>query len=259
MTPIPTKPAPKGPDPAPLKARGVAAEIIETPKRVIASVGGREKTGKTHFGCTGPEPIIFFNIDIGTEGVIGKFQEGFDGQAAKQVFVYDVRFPRGSTNTSDYSPQWLALKSTLPSALSLPPGTVVIDTASEAHELSRLAAFGKLTQVMPHNYGPVNAEWRELIRLAYDSQMNTILIHKMRPKYVNDVRTKEYEIKGFGETGYLVQASLITSREDSPDGGLPKYSVFLEDCRQNPKINGTILRDPMVTLDFLLSIIHPGK
>ena len=198
MTTTPIKPAPKTvTSPEQLKALGFSDEIVEVPRRLVASVGGREKTGKTHVALTAPAPVILFNIDLGTEGVVGKFQEGFDGQEAKKVYVYDVRFQRNSTQTKDYAPLWLDLKAKLTSAWGLSGGTVVMDTASEAHELSRLAAFGKLTQVMPHHYGPVNAEWRELIRLAYDSKMNTILIHKMRPKYVNDVRTKEYEIKGF--------------------------------------------------------------
>ena len=171
--------------------------------------------------------------------------------------MYDVRFQRNSTQTKDYAPLWLDLKAKLTAAWGLSGGTVVMDTASEAHELSRLAAFGKLTQVMPHHYGPVNAEWRELIRLAYDSDMNTILIHKMKPKYVNDVRTKEYEIKGFSETGYLVQANLITDRENNPDGGLPKYSMFVEDCRQNSTLNGTML--PVPNFEFLLNVVHGPK
>ena len=58
----------------------------------------------------------------------------------------------------DYATLWADLKVKLAKAWSMDEGTVVMDTASEAHELSRLAAFGKLTQVMPHHYGPVNAE-----------------------------------------------------------------------------------------------------
>jgi len=240
---------------AQLRSMGFKDEVVQVPRRLIVSVGGREKTGKTHFSLTAPEPIMFFNIDIGTEGVVGKFQEGFGGNPAKQVFMYDVRFAHGSSNTSDYAPLWIDLKQKLTAAWSLGKGTVVIDTASEAHELSRLAAFGKLTQVMPHHYGPVNAEWRELIRLAYDSDMNTVLIHKMKPKYVNDVRTRDYEIKGFSETGYLVQANVETSRVDEA-GELPKFSVKIGDCRQNAAINNVELTGPMANFEFLLGMVH---
>jgi hypothetical protein len=59
---------------AKLKSLGFSDAVVETPYRLIASVSGKEKTGKTHFALTAPEPIIFFNIDVGTEGVVGKFQ-----------------------------------------------------------------------------------------------------------------------------------------------------------------------------------------
>ena len=61
--------------------------------------------------------------------------------------------------------------------------TISVDTATELWELLRMARFGKLTQVMPYQYGPVNAEFRSLIRMAYASDKNLILLHKMRKVY----------------------------------------------------------------------------
>lgn len=235
-----------------LKALGFSDDIVQEPYRLIASVSGLEKSGKTHFSLTAPEPIIFFNIDIGTEGVVGKFQRGFDGHPAKQVYIYDVRFSKNSANTGDYKPLWLDLKDKLARAWALDKGTVVMDTASEAHELSRLAAFGKLTQVLPHHYGPVNAEWRDLIRLAYDSDMNTILIHKLKPTYVENVRTRDYDVKGFAETGYLVQAN-ITTYYDAVNG---EFAARVENCRQNADLRGEVLHGPMSTFEFLLARAH---
>lgn len=224
--------------------------IIESPRRLIASIAGREKTGKTHLALTAPGPIIFFDIDIGTEGVVNKFQaEG------KKIFVYSVRVPKGAAKDV-YESMWSGLVSRLAVAYSLNKGTVVVDTGSEEYELARLAHFGKLTQVMPHHYVEVNAEWREMMRLAYDSSMNTIYIHKMKPKWVNNQRTSEYELSGFGEMGYLSQVNLITYREDNSDGGAPDFSVLVQDCRQNPNVNGRVLRGPMCNFDFLLALVH---
>ncbi|MBW2622644.1 MAG: AAA family ATPase [Deltaproteobacteria bacterium] len=233
-----------------LKALGFSDEVISTPRRVVASVAGREKTGKTHFACTGPGPVIFFNIDIGTEGVVGKFQE-----SGKQVFVYDVRVPKGAPQDT-YKTMWTDFRTRVDAAYGLKEGTIVMDTGTEAYELARLAHFGKLTQVMPHHYVEVNSEWRELMRLAYDSTMNTIFIHKMKPKWVNNQRTSEYETAGFNEMDYLTQVNLIMYREDIEGGGMPNFSAFIKDCRQNPKISGTVLRGPMVDLGFLLSLVH---
>ena len=240
---------------AQLRKLGFSDAVVATPKRLIASLSGREKTGKTHFALTAPPPVLFFNIDIGTEGVVGKFQEGFDGADPKQVFIYDVRVPKGASQ-SVYAPMWADLKARIAHAYTLGRGTVVVDTGTEAYELARLAHFGKLTQVMPHNYVEVNSEWRELMRLAYDSDMNTVFIHKQKPKWVNNVRTGDYEVAGFSEMGYLSQANLVSYREDSPDGGQPSFSVFIRDCRQNPNINGQVLRGPLCNFEFLLALVH---
>src|SRR5574343_408421 len=66
----------------------------EAPYRLIVSISGDEKTGKSHFTLTAPEPIFYFNIDRGTEGVVGKFQA--DG---KKVFIYEIVVPRLETRS----------------------------------------------------------------------------------------------------------------------------------------------------------------
>jgi len=231
-----------------LKDLGFSDIIEEIPHRLIASISGREKAGKTHLALTAPGPVIFFNIDIGTEGVISKFQSD------KHIFVYDVRIPKGATQDT-YQVMWADLKSRMMKAYSLNIGTVIVDTGSEAFELARLAHFGKLTQVLPHHYVQVNSEWRELMRAAYDSTMNTIYIHKMKPKWVAGNRTEDYEPTGFSEMGYLSQINIITFREDAQGGG-SEFGLLVKDCRQNPNINGTVLRGPMSNFGFLLNVVH---
>lgn len=245
---------------AQLKALGFDDVAKSRPRRLVVSSGGREKTGKSHFAASGPPPIVYFNIDIGTEGVVDKFQN-----AGKQVLVYDVRVPREAKQDA-YVPMWGDLKTRIKKAYSLEQGTVVWDTATEAYELARLSNFGKLTQVMPHNYVEVNNEWRELLRVAYDYSMNTVFIHKMKPKWINNARTGDYEISGFSEMDYLSQVNLIHYREDTESGTV--FSVYIKDCRQTPGIAGQTLRgmplpsgsnrvdDPLCNFEMLLSLVH---
>jgi len=235
---------------AQLKGLGFSDALVGTPRRLIASVEGRDKTGKTNFALTAPPPIVFFNIDIGTEGVVGKFQE-----AGKQVFVYDVRVPKGASQNV-YTTMWSDFKHRMGVAYTLGTGSVVVDTSSEGFELARLSHFGKLTQVMPHHYTEVNSEWRELMRLAYDSAMNTIFVHKQKPKYVNNARTSEYELAGFGEMGYLSQINLVTYCEPNIATGKPDFSVYVKNCRHNPDVSGQVLRGPLCNFEFLLSLVH---
>ena len=136
-------------------------------------------------------------------------------------------------------------------------GILAHNTATEAFELARLAHFGKLTQVMPHHYVQVNSEWRELLRVAYDSSMNTVHIHKVKPKWVGGNRTNDYEIAGFGETEYLSQVNVIVFREDTEGGG-SEFGMIVKDCRHNPNLNGTVFRGPLCSFSFLLEMVH-GK
>ena len=245
---------------AELKAMKFSDEYVETPRRLIVSSTGREKTGKSHFAFTAPPPIVLFDIDIGTEGVVGKFQD-----AGKYFLRYEVRVPK-EAKQDVYVPMWSDLKARIKKAYTLSTGTVVWDTATEAYELARLSHFGKLSQVQPHNYVEVNNEWRDLLRTAFDSTMNTVFIHKMKPVWLNtttsdgksrSTKTDRFELSGFSEMDYLAQVNVIHYREDSQEGGgMPDFSTFIKDCRSTPNVNGTVLRGPMCNFEFLLSLVH---
>lgn len=233
-----------------LEAMGFSDNVIERPYRLVASVNGMPKTGKTHFALTAPDPIFFINIDIGTEGVVDKFQA-----AGKRIYVHDVRVPR-TASKEVWTPMWESLKKVFEKVYKVGAGSVIVDTDSEAYELARLAKFGKLTQVMPQHYAEVNNEYREILRLAYDSVMNSIFIHKMKPKYINNARTNEYEPSGLSDMEYNAQINVIMEREDTEGG--PEFSAFIKDCRHNPNVNGEWLKGEMCSFDFLLSLVH-GK
>lgn len=231
-----------------LKTMGFSDDVIDRPYRLVASVNGREKTGKTHFGLTAPEPIFFINVDIGTEGVLDKFQaEG------KKIYLYDVKVPK-TVSKDYYAPMWESLKKVFQKVYQAGTGSVIVDTDTEVYELARLAKFGKLSQVMPQHYTEVNNEYREILRLAYDSPMNSVFIHKMKAKYVNNVRTSEYEPSGFSDMEYQSQINIIMQREDKEEG--PEFSAFIKDCRHNPNVNGEWLRGPLCSFEFLLNLVH---
>ncbi len=239
-----------------LKALGFSDERVDLPRRLVGSVYGKAKTGKTHFCLDAPDPILFFNIDLGTEGVIEKFQDGFNGGSPKQIYKYDVRVPKDASKDV-YETMWADFKARITTAYKLSHGTLVVDTATEAYELCRLAHFGKLTQILPHHYAVVNNDWREFMRLAYDSTLSTLFIHKVKPKYINNARTNEYEISGMSEIPYLVQINIETTRQDDPDGGDPEFSIKVVDSRHSPHLNGDVYTgNPMATFGFLLNLIH---
>ncbi len=239
-----------------LKSLGFTDEYVETPRRLVASVSGKEKTGKSHLAFTGPSPIVLFDIDIGTEGVVGKFQD-----EGKYFLRYEVRVPK-EANKDVWSHMWTNLKLRVKKAYDLNAGTIVWDTASEAYELARLAEFGRLTDIKPSDYTKVNNEWREVLRMAYDSLANTVFIHKVKAEWgmiptssgSRLGRTGKFEVSGFSEMGYLAQVNVTTNCLYTGDG--PVFSAFVDNCRQNPNVAGVLLEGPMCNFEQLLSIVH---
>ncbi len=243
-----------------LQGLGFSSTIRVPPRRLIISVSGKDGTGKTHFALTGPEPVILFNIDMGTEGVVSKFQLGLDGQKAKRVLVYDVRVPKGA-DKEVYESIWQQVRERAEVAYRLKQGTVVWDTDTENYELCRLARFGRLTQIMPHHYSVVNNDYREFLRLAYLSGVTTVLIHKVKPVYVNGNRTTDYEESGMSEIPFMVQLRLRTFRNDpASPGEMPEFGCTVLKCRPKPSMMGQTISGPMFSIPFFLSAIHgPAK
>lgn len=259
ITKTPTgKPAAGKPEPinaSDLVGLGFKPPETETPKRLIASIAGREKSGKTHLALTAPPPIIFFDVDIGTEGVVEKF-----AVSGKEIYIYTVKAPRPADGKPSkeswdlWAAMWEDAKVKLRKAYGVGHGTIIIDTGGELYELNRLARFGKLSQVLPKDYTDVNNEWREVMRWAYESNMNTIFIHKMKPKWVNSARTSEYEVSGFGDIEYMTQINLRTL--GATEDGEFKPKVFIKDCRQNMNVSGTELEGDMCDFQFLIDLVH---
>ena len=91
----------------PYGALGLSTPVLGgLPKRLVISLAGFEKTGKTHLAFTGKSPIVIFNLDLGTEGVIEKSQA-----AGKEIYVYDVPVerPTGLIASPDGASQDLSL------------------------------------------------------------------------------------------------------------------------------------------------------
>ena len=225
------------------------AKDIEFHARIIMSVCGLEKQGKTHFAFTAPGPIAIFSTDVGEEGVIEKFRD------EKEMHVMEIaRIEEDSAEEAP--PEWNKFRTAYYTLLkSDDVRTVIVDTATELWELIRLARFGRLTQVKPYHYGPVNAEFRTLIRDAYSYDKNVILIHKMKTKYVKDKRTDEYERSGFSEMGFLVQVNTQAYRDDPEDGG--EFNLWIKDCRQNKEMAGEVLEGDMCTFPMMAMMVLP--
>lgn len=226
--------------------QGFTRAVDPVRPRLIISIKALEKSGKTHFAFTAPGPIAYLPFDIGDEGVRQKFQDD------KEICVPDggpYVIKKGDLDAakSEYSRFEKDYELALAGARS-----TIIDTASEAWECIRLAKLGKLTQVMPVKYVEVNSVYRDLVREAYESNSNLILLHKMKPEWVDNNKTGKFERAGFADTGFLVQINAWAYREDRDKmtgnypGGVDDngFRLHIEDCRQNADLAGTTLGEP---------------
>lgn len=258
--PLPPLP-PSPPSPTPIGGSFVLAS--EPPKRrLIVAVDGLEKEGKTNFALTAPGPIAYQGWDIGDEGVIEKFQTdklvyrtdyGIDiPKDADQKKIMELMEPEWTRFLTDYKGSVLGgLKSGLIK-------TGIWDTGSEVWEGLRMTRLGKLTQVMPHHYVALNAEYRNLVRAIYDTPGNLVILHKLKAEWKENQatgksnKTGNYERAGYSDTGFLVQVNVLAWREQDPVTGKKNgpFHVTIQSCRQNPKVVG---------LDLMTDVNAPGQ
>lgn len=249
---------------AALQKAGFTPAQTQVRRRLIISIEGEEKTGKDHFAFTAPDPIGVQSVDDGLEGVIEKFVKGeatVGGVAIpkKAILVKEYKLPPNlaAEPAFDYAGVWAKFVADYRAMLAAGVRTVIWDTATEFWELLRMLRFGKLAQVQPHNYGPVNAEYTGLLREAYDAHSNLILLHKTKAEYVNDKATGKKERAGFNNTGFVVQVNLKTFRVDSDEGS--EFSVKVLDCRQNGQLNGALYEGSMCTFPWLAVDVVEGS
>jgi hypothetical protein len=228
-----------------------------TNRRLIVSIEGEEKSGKSHTALTAPEPIYYHSFDIGLEGVISKFDKD------KAIFVaeYELTIQPGEASANEVADAadkvWEQFVANYRDSIESTKqgGTIVWDSSTECWELLRLARFGKLTQIMPHMYTSVNAEMRDLIRESYAGTNMAHLVKRV-DQYENytDSQGREKgrktglkEPKQFKDLPFLVQTVAVVERSGSSD-----FQLTIKDCRQNPEVNEQVIPNDF---EFLLSAV----
>ncbi len=244
--------------------------------RLVLSLEGRHRAGRTHFALTAPKPLVYFPFDRGLsqDFVVSKFSKKHPGKILVppvDLCLPPVAFPdlTGNVTTKkgreendpamdayrklmarEAQKVWSKFMLYWERALQ-EAATVVIDTASEQWELLRLARLGKLTQVMPHHYTEVNSEYKSLLNMVNESDANLILIHQLKEEWQDKVdasgqkkgtKTGRWERAGFSKIDYLLHASLRLQCDEEGD-----FSAEVLDCHQNSDLMGDVLEGPMST------------
>lgn len=233
---------------------------------MILSIEGDFGTGKTELALTAPGPIAFFKLDLNADFTLAQWA------TRKKIYKTEIAIPKpDDPNAQDLAvAAWKQFQSDYARALaSSDIRTVVWDTATEVWELCRLAVFGKLSNVPPHFYIQANNGFRSLIKAAYDSNTNLVMVHRLKDQWENyqaqDGREKakktgRKERAGFGDLGFACQV-MVQTYFDNEDKDSP-FCLKVLKCTQNPLLTGRIYGEipgmRMNVFPVLAADVFPG-
>jgi hypothetical protein len=232
-------------------------ENLPPRRRVVWSIEGMEKTGKTTLALTAPGPIAFLDIDIGAEGVVEKLDR-------KDIFMRQYRYAedirKNLLQIKEYANKiWMKFLNDyyeLLEASDSPngPRTIVLDTATDFWNLCLNAHLGKDVQMIPTDRTKANDAFGPMIKAAYAHSANLLLLHQMKPEFENK---KNLERQGFNKIGNIVQATINTRRKPKPKQDEFEYVITLN--RSNTSLEGEVLDGKLYDFSTLAELIVEGS
>ncbi len=240
--------------PADLAKLGFEEDDGEIHYRMLVGSDGLEKTGKSNFWMTAPGPIAGINLDIGLEGVIHKYSK------QKKIWVLNYNIPP-MKNTAEYLPHLNIIRSAYEAAANHKDvRTLVVDTGTDLWELIRLAEFGTVNPKDPRGslaYTNCNMLYRGLIKMAYESDKNLVVTHKLDDEWVKvngkNEKSGSMTRAGFKESSYLIQ---VNTRH-TYDKQAGEFGIEILDCRQNMQMSGYTLTGNDCTFAGLGQVVFP--
>lgn len=230
--------------------------------RAIASVWGPEKSGKTHFALTFPEPLHFINFDYGLEDLMYQFPD-------KEIIPHNIgsNDPYNLDDLMGLTPRYPQLRLMLNEYTkamkdaAARSGTVVFDTFTQARTL---ISDGTLEEVLesrvgkksegetyPFDYAKSNQITGQVIRMAYKVEnVSLVLIHRAAPVYnEKGQETGRVKMQGWHEVPAAVSINIKTGRQDK------RFSMTIESCRKDASLAGETYYDQMVSYDTLRDLL----
>jgi hypothetical protein len=228
-------------------------------RSAIISTVGPEGSGKTRFALSAA--IAGKLSKAGRTVYIGMDRKPVGRSINELLEKYGILRPKtnfkalmnGKAFSQDKGAKmWDELSGLLQDVLADPGcGPTIVDTGTYMWALLRMARFGKLTQVLPHHYGPVNSELETLFYKAEEYGKILIVIHKQSKEYKAGKDGKEnwtgrYERAGYSHMGFVANVSLEHYRTESQG-----FGVRVLQNKITPELDGTVLEDEMCQFGVL--------
>jgi len=239
--------------------------LTESPakNRLILDVWGKPKSGKTTLALTFPEPIFYFNWDLGLDHHVERLRDSGKDIRVATYLCSPLMTPEDTTAViKEFERDFAtALK-------ELGTGTMVWDTASDLWALiskrvvdeamarirKKAAERGREAPDKPpmFEYGPANAYWLNLVRTVKNSTGNLVLIEREKPVYDEGGRdTGRTARQGQKDNGYAAEMTLRMDTRRNADG-IQHYA----------QVESTVFGDAMVgmevanpTFDTLMGLV----
>ncbi len=238
----------------------------DTPKPYhVMSITGAGGSGKTHLAAQAPGMCGLQSSDGRYDGVIQKFgaSKFIIGEYFTQIDLSaDELFKEGNKElaatlasgqaTRITNELWNPFTKDYKQIMENPDvRSCIWDQADEFNEYLRLANFGKLEKNPQMASGPVNMEYKGLIREAHRRKKNLILINQMKQRYksVTDDNGREKSIACTDAAGnavmerranqsadYLIHSFLRCVKTPGPT-----FTVEIVQAKLNPFMDGSVV------------------
>jgi hypothetical protein len=246
---------------------------------LILATWGDIKSGKSHFLYTCPEPIRIINTDYGLDEIASAHPEFYkldleiEDIPVKLVpslgDMDDASFRRAQESLALFHERWLEWLPEIGDAA----GTVAIDNATFLWDLVQYVKLEEARQIRfkgqskvariedlrdtRFDYGLANNYMASILRHAYEyPYLNVVLTHSQRTKYLNGQETDQVAMKGFNQTGGIVQGVVHMQRVENADGKVTSFRAVVNRSRDNVDAEGMYVPDP--TFDKVRNLVLGG-
>lgn len=234
--------------------------------RTIIRATGEVGTGKTRFGLTGPEPLLYQSLDKGLEGIIEEFVE-----VGKTIYVRDYNWHPGTEGFSQEYASQLRDEFIVDYEFALEHGArlIVWDKETDVWEMFRYAEFGRPNDA-PKDYAKLNQRYIALVNRVKNYEASLVLIQAMKDEWgqsgpISGTTGKRTLMKsgvriptGYGRIDEIVFVELHFRREAG------EFYLDVGKCRQNSALQDQTLSSSdmpsgVITFADFGQLLMPGS
>lgn len=200
-------------------------------QRLIAASAAKQKRGKTRFGFTMPQPLCYMQLDASGEYMLDEARK-----RKKKADIKHLKYfadPRGDIKSANLREWERLIRDFEYNVRNF--RSVLLDTATEALDVRKLAEFGRNMQIMQMYYGSIYGDFRWMVKEARKRDANVLFVHRVKDEYIDNTRTGRDILDGWRNIMYEAQVYIEHGREDNT------FTTTIVECEQNALVMGLTL------------------